>query len=178
MSSVPWQVARSAEEHHPGFDPSVLSLTLTLYRAMSSFDRAGTAELAPHGLTISQLNILSVLHRVNRPLTMGELGHAVSVRPANLTGVVDALTRRGLVERRVNPDDRRSYLVTNTSAGEQLLADFLPGHWQYLGSVTDGLSTEERLELTRLLERLRESADAAMRALDHDGRTPLADRGT
>lgn len=159
--TVPWQVAKAAEEHPQEFDASALALTLTLYRAMAAFERAGAAELAPHGLTVSQLNILTVLHRSDRPLTMGELGQAVSVRPANLTGVVDALTRRSLIERQVNPDDRRSYLITNTPAGEDFLQRFLPGHWQYLRALTAGLTVGERTQLTELLERLRKSVEAA-----------------
>jgi DNA-binding MarR family transcriptional regulator len=160
-STIGWQVARATEEHGVDFDPTVLALTLALYRAMTAFDRAEASELSPHGLTVSQFNILTVLHRADRPLTMGELGHAVSVRPANLTGVVDGLTRRSLVERQINPFDRRSYLITNTAAGEEFLAGFLPGHWQTLDRLMRGLSSEERITLVDLLERFRGSVEAA-----------------
>jgi DNA-binding MarR family transcriptional regulator len=160
-STVEWQVARAAPEPGAGSDPDVLALMLTLYRAMTAFDRAEAAELAPHGLTVSQLNILTVLHRADRPLTMGELGHAVSVRPANLTGVVDGLTRRSLVERQINPFDRRSYLITKTAAGEDFLAGFLPGHWRHLDRLMSGLDADERAALTDLLERLRQSVETA-----------------
>ena len=159
-STVPWQVAKAAEDQHASFDATALMLTLTLYRCFAGFDRAGAAELAPHGLTVSQLNIMTVLHRADRPLTMGELGQAVSVRPANLTGVVDGLTRRSLIERQVNPEDRRSYLITNTASGEDFLARFLPGHWEYLRALTSGLTDDERLELIGLLDRLRLSVQA------------------
>ncbi len=158
--TVPWQVSRAAEQHGSDFDPSVLALTLTFYRSMWSFDRVSAAELSPHGLTVSQFHILAVLHRAVRPLTMGELGRAVAVRPANLTGVVDALTRRSLVERRVNPTDRRSYLIANTVAGEDFLARFLPGHWRYLESMMSGLDRNERVALTQLLNRLHASVEA------------------
>lgn len=140
-------------------DPT--ALTLALYRAMTAFDRAEAAALAPHGLTVSQLNILTVLHQADRPLTMGELGQAVSVRPANLTGVVDGLTRRSLVERQINPYDRRSYLITPTPDGVQFLADFLPEHRRHLDRLLGGLSGTDRAALAGLLERLRSSVDAA-----------------
>ncbi|MGH8891992.1 MAG: MarR family winged helix-turn-helix transcriptional regulator [Actinomycetes bacterium] len=160
-TTVPGQVARAAAEHGAEFDPSVLSLTLTLYRAMTAFDRAGAAELAPHGLNVSQFNVLTVLHRADGPLTMGELGLAVSVRPANLTSVVDSLVQRSLIERRVNPGDRRSYLIANTPAGEDFLGRFLPGHWRYLEALTGHLTSAERTALTELLDRLRLSVEAA-----------------
>lgn len=160
-ASVPWQVARASEEYGADFEPSVLTLTLTLYRAVTAYERAGAAELAPYNLTTSHLNILTVLQRAEHPLTMGELGHAVSVRPANLTGVVDALATRSFVERQIKPGDRRSYLIANTEQGEAFLAGFLPGHWRYLEALTSGLSNDERLQLADLLGRLRESVDAA-----------------
>lgn len=160
-STISWQVARASQEHGVDFDPTVLALTLSLYRSMTAFDRAEATELAPHGLTVSQFNILTVLHRADRPLTMGELGHAVSVRPANLTGVVDGLTRRSLVERQINPFDRRSYLITNTAAGEEFLAGFLPGHWHTLDRLMRGLSSAERTQLVDLLERFRKSVESA-----------------
>jgi DNA-binding MarR family transcriptional regulator len=166
-TTVEGQVASESARQDGDFDPGVLSLTLTLYRALTAYDRAQAGELAPHGLTTGHLNILTVLHRVDGPLTMGELGRAVSVRPANLTGFVDALTGRGLIERRINPDDRRSYLVATTEAGEAFLADFLPGHWRTLKRLTGGLGEDEQRQLSVLLERFRESveeAEAAERA--------------
>ena len=160
-TSVPWQVSRAAEQHGAEFDPTLLALTLTLYRTMGAFDRVSAAELAPHGFTVSQFHILAVLHRAEHPLTMGELGRAVSVRPANLTGVVDALTRRSLIERQVNPTDRRSFLIRNTAAGEDFLARFLPGHWRYLQAMMSGLDRSQRVQLTDLLGRLHASVVAA-----------------
>ncbi|NMH97332.1 MarR family winged helix-turn-helix transcriptional regulator [Pseudonocardia acidicola] len=159
--SVSEQVARSASVYAAELDPGVLQLTLMLYRTMSVFDRAHTAELSPHGLNLVQFNVISVLHRVGRPLTMGELAHAVSVRPANLTSVVDGLEKNSLVDRRLNPDDRRSFLVGLTPTGEEFLAGFLPGHWRYLQSLTSGLSPRQRKQLTTLLERLMRSVQEA-----------------
>ena len=160
-TTVQGQVSREEAHGDHDFDPGVLSLTLTLYRALTAYDRAQAVELAPHGLTTSHLNILTVLHRVERALTMGELGRAVSVRPGNLTGVVDALVRRGLIERRLNPDDRRSFLVSTTEAGETFLAEFLPGHWRTLKRLTSGLSGGEQEQLSELLDRFRESVETA-----------------
>jgi MarR family 2-MHQ and catechol resistance regulon transcriptional repressor len=160
VSTVAWQVARSAEEQHPDFDPTVLALTLTLYRTMVTFDRAHTTELTPHGLTLPQFNVLTVLHRSGRPLTMGMLGQAISVRPTKLTGVVDALVGCGLVERMLNSGDRRSFLIGNTDAGEELLSRLLPDHWRHLASLMSGLTREQRAQLASLLEQLRESIEA------------------
>ena len=156
-SNVAQQVAKACEEHD-SLDPSTLAVTLTLYRTMAAFERASMYELAPYGLTTSQFNILTVLHRAEGPMTMGRLGRAVAVRPANLTSLVDSLTTKDLVERQPNADDRRSYLVTNTPAGEEFLSGFLPRHWEYLERLTGRLAPDERAQLADLLTTLMESA--------------------
>lgn len=157
--SVPEQVADTAEEFGDVLDPESLSLTLVLYRTMAAFDRAHAEELSPVGLSVSQFNVLTVLHRSRRPLSMGEISEMVSVRPANLTGVVDGLTDKSLVIRGVNPHDRRSFLVALTEEGERLLADFLPMHWTFLRQLFAGLSNPERTQMLALLEALLNSIE-------------------
>ena len=173
--SIADQVAMSAQEATPDFDPLALALTLSLYRTMSAFDRAHAEELAPVRLSVTQFNVLSVLLRVHEPLTMGELAQAVSVRSANLTAVADSLAARGLVDRTLNPDDRRSFLVSITPEGHRFMADFLPGHWRVLQDLMSGLSRPERTDLLKLLEKLlaslreSEQAQQAARAGDRRG---------
>jgi DNA-binding MarR family transcriptional regulator len=53
-------------------------------------------------------------------MTVGELATALGVDPPNCTPIVDYLERRGLVERRPHPTDRRSKLVVVTPAGSRL----------------------------------------------------------
>jgi DNA-binding MarR family transcriptional regulator len=157
------QVQRAVREYRE-LDPSILALTLTLYRTMGTFDRASQAEFGLHNLTPSLFNILTVLHRADDVVTMRQLSKAVSVRPTNLTSLVDALVKRGLVERVLNDADRRSFVVSITDAGEEFLARFLPGHWNYLRQLLGGLSQEDRAELTRLLNMMEQSVEDALRA--------------
>lgn len=159
--SVAEQVARSAREAGDDFDPESLTVMLLLYRAVAAVDRTHAAELGPHKLTLSQFQALSVLHRAQEPVTMGELAELLSVRRANLTGLVDTLARRSLVRRVLNPGDRRSFLVEITPAAEAFLTQFLPHHWRYLKLLTSGLTSDEMRQLAQLLDRLRASVEAA-----------------
>ncbi|SPM34874.1 DNA-binding transcriptional regulator, MarR family [Mycobacterium rhizamassiliense] len=140
--SITGQIAQAADREGPDFDTTVLALTLTMFRAATAFERAHAAELLPHGLNTGQLNILTVLDRSTEPLTMDAPGEAVSVRPANLTGVVDALARRHFVERISNPDDRRSFLI-----------------WTYLHRLMDDLTRRQQRQLQSLFARFLESIE-------------------
>jgi DNA-binding MarR family transcriptional regulator len=157
--SITEQIAQAADREGPDFDTTVLALTLTMFRTATAFERAHAAELTPHGLNTSQLNILTVLDRSPEPLTMGALGQAVAVRPANLTAVVDALAQRDYVERISNPDDRRSFLIRIGTQGRGFLRKFLPGHWTYLHRLMGDLTPTQQRELQSLLERFLDSIE-------------------
>lgn len=159
--SVTEQVTRSAREAGDDFDPESLTVMMMLYRAVAAVDRTHAAELAPYKLSLGQFQALSVLHRVQEPVTMGELAELLSVRRANLTGLIDTLARRSLVQRVLNPHDRRSFLVEITPAAEALLEEFLPHHWRYLNTLTSGLASEELRQLAQQLDRLRSSVESA-----------------
>ena len=51
------------------------------------------------------------------PMTLREVAQTVEVDPSAATVAVDRLERRGLVERRAHPDDKRRRLVHLTDAG-------------------------------------------------------------
>ena len=159
--SVTEQVTRSAREAGDDLDPASLTVMMMLYRAVAAIDRTHAAELAPYKLNLGQFQALSVLHRVQEPVTMGELAELLSVRRANLTGLIDTLARRSLVQRVLNPRDRRSFLVEITPDAETLLEEFLPHHWRYLSTLTSGLASGELHQLAQLLDRLRSSVEAA-----------------
>ena len=71
------------------------------------------------GLTVSQSYVLRLLF-FHGPHTMGELANDLDVRLSTMTGVVDQLEERSLVERADNPDDRRSLQVRITDRGRTL----------------------------------------------------------
>jgi MarR family transcriptional regulator, organic hydroperoxide resistance regulator len=73
-------------------------------------------ELSSLQLSAAETNALACF--AGRPArTVRELVAATGQRPSTLTGVLDRLERRGLVERRPNPADRRSIAVHLTSDG-------------------------------------------------------------
>lgn len=178
------QVSAAAAEHHGEFDPTPLTLTMLLYRMIAVLDRATTVEHAPLRLSTSQFNVLAVLHRARGPMTMGSLARAVSVRPANLTSVVNSLRSRGLVERESNSEDRRSSFVRISDDADGMLRDFLPGHWEFLGTIFEGIDRGDRDQLVELLTavllkaegkqagRQPEVGEHILRAAEHGWRNP------
>jgi MarR family transcriptional regulator, organic hydroperoxide resistance regulator len=96
-----------------------------------------------------------VLHLIEpgRLLPMSRLARTLSCDASNVTGLVDRLEARGLVERRPSPADRRVKALQLTPAGSRLRA-------QLLRTMTgrslplSRLSLHERRTLVKILEAL------------------------
>ena len=79
-------------------------------------------ELSDLGLPAAETNVLACF--AGEPArSVRELVAATGQRPSTLTGVLDRLERRELIERAPHPDDRRSVLVHLTPAGRTAADD-------------------------------------------------------
>lgn len=79
------------------------------------FDRL----IAPHGLTMSQARVL--LHLLSEDkLTQSDIARRMDVGTVTVGGLVDRLEARGLVERRIDPVDRRAKRVCLTDEARPL----------------------------------------------------------
>jgi DNA-binding MarR family transcriptional regulator len=104
-----------------------------------------------HALTGAQARLLSLLSL--EPLPMRKLARKLKCEPSNVTGIVDRLESRGLVERRPDPADRRVKLAAATDEGLRVARELREG-LRFARAPLAGLSDEERLALRDLLQRM------------------------
>ncbi|MEE1939733.1 MarR family transcriptional regulator [Streptomyces sp. TRM 70361] len=98
-------------------DPVALEVVELIGEAVARYHREYDEAAARHSLTGAQARLLTLLAR--RPLPMRELARRLRCEPSNVTGIVDRLQDRGLVERRPDPDDRRVKLAAATAEGRR-----------------------------------------------------------
>jgi DNA-binding MarR family transcriptional regulator len=94
-------------------------------------------------LNSNQLSAMSVLLNSGHQL-MGELAAQEKVQPPSMTRIVNGLEERGLVARRVHPQDKRQSVVTLTDSGRQVLLANRRRRDQWLAKRLAELSPEER----------------------------------
>jgi DNA-binding MarR family transcriptional regulator len=87
---------------------------------------------------------------------MRKLAQKLKCEPSNVTGIVDRLETRGLVERRPDPADRRVKVAAATEAGVQVARELREG-LRFARAPLAGLSQEERESLRDLLRRMRDA---------------------
>jgi len=75
-----------------------------------------------HGITFGEYDVLLRLARApGHALRMGDLAERVLLSASGTTRLVERMITKGLVEREVDPSDRRAALATLTDEGLQLV---------------------------------------------------------
>lgn len=124
--------------------------TYWLKRCYQALRRTVEAELRPYGITLSQRDALLALN-YDGPMSQGELRGRLGLEQSSVSRLMDSLARRGLVDLRADPSDRRTRIAAITATGTALLLR-TPGS-SHLGGkgMVAGLSASEQSDLIRLL---------------------------
>jgi DNA-binding MarR family transcriptional regulator len=97
-------------------------IVAAIRRIMRAVDLHSRHLAEEHGLTGPQLATLQAASRLGEASSTGALARAVHLSGPTVTGILDRLAKRGLVERSRDGQDRRSVTITITRRGEEVLA--------------------------------------------------------
>src|SRR5215475_13549712 len=129
-------------------DFAYLLVQLGLHLARQFGDR-----LAPLGLEPRHAGMLTRL-AAHEGLSQQALGELIGLTPTRMVFLVDELEQRGLVERRRNTADRRSYALYLTTQGQDTLRQIQAAGTDHQDQIGASLTQGERIQLAGLLRRL------------------------
>jgi DNA-binding MarR family transcriptional regulator len=132
---------------------------LQLLRTADTLWDASRAFFSRWDLGPSQFNVLNLLDSAPAGLSQTELSRQLIMHRSNVTGLVDRLVRRGLVERLDVAGDRRAYRVVLTPAGADLIREILPRYYDQAERVWGNLSARRVSELSGDLQLAAQNAE-------------------
>jgi MarR family 2-MHQ and catechol resistance regulon transcriptional repressor len=147
----------TAPQSHDGAEARALKLWIILSRAYRAVLEHVEADIGRHELTVAEFAILEALHHKG-PQLLGEVQQRILVSSGGITYLVDRLEKRGLVERRLCPEDRRARYAALTSAGEAMMTRIFPAHASAIVHAVGGLDAQGQEEAIRLLRTLGHAA--------------------
>jgi DNA-binding MarR family transcriptional regulator len=135
--------------------PSVAEAVWEQLAELAELQRCRVAGLARE-LDLPATQLLALRHlEPGRPRPMGRLADVLECDKGNVTGIVDRLERRGLVERRPVEHDRRIKVLALTAEGERVR-----------GAIDDRLRLPPQALCGAGEDALRRVADALVPVLD------------
>ncbi|OZE02491.1 MarR family transcriptional regulator [Rhodococcus sp. 05-2255-3B1] len=145
-----WTVER------PDVDVSPMAVIGRISRAASVLDKRIQVTLAEYGLQAGEFDLIATLRRTGAPhrLTVGQLLDSAMVTSGAITNRLNRLTDKGLIEREIDPTNRRVIIVQLTPAGLDAVDAALPAHVANEEALLTSLTPGERSQLATLLKRM------------------------
>lgn len=126
---------------------------LHLNRIVHTVGRRLSGHLEHYDLTIAQFGVLAQLQAVP-DISQQMLADWLFVTKGNMVGLLNRLEGRGLVERRPNPEDGRTHVVSLTEQGAALAARVVPKHEELVAECMTLIAPEDQRTLHQLLRTL------------------------
>ena len=142
----PIRVDPGFRREFPGCDPTAAEALANLVRAASeALGELDRRRRVLADISSSGFEALAVLDGAGEPLTGTDIASHLLVTTASITSLLDTLARRGYIERKPHPNDRRKTLVSITNTGRDLVDEMLPTVHTAATQLLGGLSAD-RLE--------------------------------
>ncbi len=135
-------------------DTSGAHLWLVLWKATSAINERDRASIKATGFDIfSDFAVLeALLHKGPQPVNT--IGRRVLLTSGSITAAVDRVERKGFVERRASPKDRRVVEVHLTELGREHISRAFQQHATALEEIFNCLTEHERREFYQLIKKV------------------------
>ncbi len=151
------------ERTHPHAHPLSIQAIIWLFRAYSAAMNDQADDLRTVGLSPSAFNVLQALvNTPSRELEPCELAERLLVSRPSVSGLIDTLAAKSLVERRRHPADRRRVLVRLTDTAEALLEAHYPAHYARQNALLEAFDDDELATLVTLLRKVKGAVPALL----------------
>lgn len=129
-----------------------LKLLIGLHRVCNEIDRRSSQIFAQYGLSLGQFAVLEVLYHKGN-LSVGEVQKKILSTSGTIPVIVNNLTKRGLVERLTDVDDKRKCILHITEEGKKLMREVFPKNKTTIIDSMSNWSDEERNQMLKILKK-------------------------
>ena len=121
------------------------------------------SELEAFGLSRAKMWALMQLRFAEDPMGISQLAECIGSGKSNATQLIDRMEAEGLVQRRQNPQDRRSVILEITEEGYRRMNQAETLRHELMETLFSPLSQDERDSLKALVDKLADSLEIPTR---------------
>jgi DNA-binding MarR family transcriptional regulator len=137
-------------------DAVVGEIIARLHAFLAEVRCLGSQGLVQRGVSMTHVHVLALLGR-HGEMSMSRLADFLGVGLSTVTGLVDRMEERGLVERFRDLEDRRLVFVRPTARGREVLDELDLLRDDLMARVLAELTPEQRDRLARAIDDLRQA---------------------
>lgn len=169
-----------AEELAAGADTTGLELARRVRRAAHLYETIANQDLRDADLSGPRFGLLIRLFAHEKRnhgsgMSPTQLSQCQRVSKNTISSMLRGLEEQGLIERSLDPADRRVFRIRLSDAGRELVRTASPRHSERLNALASELTASEQEQLASLLDKLIHSLSAHVEArLEADSTATLA----
>jgi len=103
------------------------------------------------GFTLPQLSVISVLTK-NGEQKVSDISEKMGLSNSTVSGILDRLEQKGIIERKRNKDDRRVVKIYLVKGSQQICREFHRKREEYFAHLLKKLSEQEISDIIKGLE--------------------------
>lgn len=148
-------IIKQWNQERPDLNVAPMALIGRIKRISQFLNTGMSKTFSEHGLNAANFDVLATLRRSGPPyaLSPNDLIASTMVTSGTMTNRIDQLIKAGLVERKKNPEDGRSFAISLTTKGFDVIDSALSDHVSTQDELTSGLTQEEQKRLNILLRK-------------------------
>ena len=132
------------------------SILIQIKRMSIEVEKLSNNRLQPYGLTHTQFTTLKYIYMHSQfSIRQIDIEKEFSLTNPTVTGILQNLEKKGMIERIQNPEDSRSKLIKATKKAQDIKEDLVHFGEELERYVTQELTQEEKQQLHSLLKKLR-----------------------
>ena len=151
----PIRLGPDFERDYPGASAVSTACVLNLVQTADRLVGRVTALARAYGIpSATAFVVLEILRGARQPLPPHVIAERLFLHRATVTGLLDSLETRRLIQRQPHPSDRRMVLIELTSTAQQVLDELVPRLHRAEHAWLQALPSDEQATLLDLLVRL------------------------
>jgi DNA-binding MarR family transcriptional regulator len=161
------------QELNSDVDPNTVRLLERLRIVSHSLYQIGEQSLDKAGLSYARFRLLMNLFKSEEldgryDLNPSEISTRQGISRNTVSTLIRDLEEEGLIERHLDPDDRRRFNIRLTEDGRNVIRRHSAAHFRAVAGCFDALTPEEQHSLSTLLAILGENIHASRRQCLHE----------
>lgn len=137
-------------------------MVIALWRSYYYAHKRSMSLFRENGLTMAQFTVMEALYNKGE-MTVKQIVSRILSSNGNMTVVIRNLEAAGLVLRRENPEDARSFLISLTPKGHSVMDFVFPRHMQNFDEAFKNLTDQEKNTIISLLKKLETNSKKSKR---------------
>ena len=140
-----------------GFDDDIGVLIM---RASKAIDKTATLDMInQHGFTGSQWRVILALS-INEGMNQKDIADMIFLETPTLVPVIDKMEKNGLLERRLDPKDRRNNKIFLTKKSKALIAPVIDFILKFRKIITKNVSAKDLETTKEVLRKITKNANS------------------